>query len=98
MKDLGIKLFYLYRDEQNFKDFGFEVFTNITRRNLSEIEANFKKKIIDSEFFYPDDFGIKRFHLNQFDNSNEWYEFEKFEEISLTEFDNKSFRDIQSIM
>ncbi len=98
MKDLGIKLSYLFRDESNYKEFGFELFTNINRTNLSDIKIKSKTRLIDSEFFYPQDFGIKEFHFNQFDTSNEWYEFERFEEILLADVDKKRYRDIQSIL
>jgi len=98
MKDSGIKFHYLQRDDSNYKDFGFEVFTNKGQLKVADIEVRFKSKLIDSEFFYPDDFGVKKFCSNPFEPTCEWYEFEMFEEITLTNLDTKSLRDIESFL
>ena len=98
MKDSGIKFHYLQRDDSNYKDFGFEVFTNKGQLKVADIEVRFKSKLIDSEFFYPDDFGVKKFYSNPFEPTCEWYEFEMFEEFPLTNLDDISYRDIEILM
>lgn len=98
MKDSGIKLHYLHRDEGNYKEFGSEIFTNKSQLRIAELEIRFKSKIIDSTYFYPDDFGIKKFHVNPFETTNEWYEFEKFEEIPLSDCNAESIRDIEELL
>ncbi len=98
MKDLGIKLHFLHRDEGNYKEFGSEIFTNKNQSKITELEIRFKSKLIDFTFFYPDDFGVKEFHVNPFEVTSDWYEFEMFEEIELTNLDTKSHRDIESLI
>ena len=98
MKDSGIKLHYLQRDEGNYKEFGSEIFTNRNQLKVADIENRFKSKLIDSAFFYPDEFGVKKFHVSPFQATSEWYEFEMFEEITLTNLDTKSLRDIESFL
>lgn len=53
---------------------------------------------MDSTFFYPDDFGVKKFHVSPFEATSEWYEFEMFENISLSDCDTDVIRDIESLL
>lgn len=98
MRGLGIKLHYLHRDEGNYKEFGSEIFTNKNQSILSDIENRFKPKLIDSTFFYPNDFGVKKFHVNPIETANDWYEFEKFEEIPLSDSNTESMRDVEELL
>lgn len=81
MKDLkvNIKFSYLYRDENNFKEFGFKVFSNPDKIKIDLLEKQFRSKLIDFEYFYPNEWNIKPFIFHDFIQNNYWYEFEKLE-------------------
>ena len=85
MKNSGakIKFNYLYRDSGNFKIFGSELFNNYNNLDILEVEKRILLRLIDSEFFYPDELGIAKFSLNNFDFNNSWFEFESVENESM---------------
>ena len=80
-----IKFNFLFRDESNYKTFSYEVLNNSHKLDVSDIEKKIRSKLIDSEFFYPKELGIKKFSFldSEFDNS--WYEFENVEKVLITE-------------
>ena len=80
-----IKFNFLFRDEGNYKTFGYEILNNSNKLNVSDIEKKIRSKLIDSEFFFPKELGIKKFSFldSEFDNS--WYEFEGVEKILIFE-------------
>lgn len=82
MKNLeaNIKLKYFFRDENNFKDFDEIVFINPEHLELAIIEKKLKSKLIDFEYFYPNEWNIKPFYFHNSETNNFWYEFEGVEE------------------
>jgi len=53
MKNSGVKIHYLYRDQSNFKLFDSEDFTNYQNISICKIDTILQRKLIDGEFFYP---------------------------------------------
>jgi hypothetical protein len=84
MRDLNnnIKLSYLYRDSCNFKQFGFEIFSNNSKKELIEIENELRNKLIDREFFVANDWNLEPLQndLNDFEIDHNWHEFESIEQ------------------
>lgn len=80
----NFKFEYLHRDEGNYKLFGSFYLGNKNGITLKNAKILVKEKLIDGEFFYPQDLGIGVFPehsgvLNPFDG---WYEFEKISEVN----------------
>ncbi|WP_339704521.1 hypothetical protein [Algoriphagus aquimarinus] len=87
----NIQLNYLYRDADNYKEFGLVVFANITELTLEEATALLLPKLISEEFFVPDDWGLPRLHVSSYNPSvdHEWHEFEDFEETDESVTDER---------
>ena len=80
-RPLNLKLNYRYRDGANYKQFGWVIFANpscITPRKANE---ELKKKLIYSEYFVPQDWGLPKLQKHAYDPEidHEWHEFEDFE-------------------
>lgn len=91
-----IRFNYLYRDSGNYKKFGSKLFSNPNGLTSNEIEQNIRQNLIDQEYFYPEQVGIKKFkfHLNLDDYS--WYEFESVE-ILININNNDQSKELRSI-
>lgn len=78
MEKKNISFQYLHRDEGNHKIFGEIVFGNEEGSTPEEAANILRKKLIDSEFFYPKENGVLLFpeHSGLLYFSD-WYEFEK---------------------
>lgn len=102
MKNLRdrIKFNYLLRDDSNYKTFGYEIFENESHRDIAEVETSLKVKFIDSEYFYPEDFGIRKLSSSVFEIDKPWYEFVSLEKIPALEIanDNTKLRDIKELI
>lgn len=84
----------MYRDEDNYKLFGSVYLVNKNKISLTESKRQVKEKLIDGEYFYPQDSGIKLFseHSNAYNSFGGWYE---FDEITETEKEEKFDLDFQ---
>ena len=56
----SIEFEYLYRDAGNYKLFEQIIFSNPECLDLTTIEQRIRGKLIDSEFFHPSNWGIKK--------------------------------------
>jgi len=83
MSDLNnnIKLSYLYRDSGNYKQYGFEIFSNPTHKSIHEIEDEIKSKLIDKEYFIASQWNLPSLQKCPFDleMDHNWHEFERIE-------------------
>jgi hypothetical protein len=74
-----IRINYLYRDSGNWKKFGNKLFSNPDQLTIDEIERKLLENLIDQEYFYPDQVGVKKFKFHRYLDDNSWYEFESVE-------------------
>lgn len=98
MKDLknNILLNYEYRDAGNYRISGYEVFSNPDSLSSQEIELKIQASLIDSEFFDPSDWMIKRLKHDDWipELDHTWNRFESVEysnqtptnKLSISEF------------
>jgi hypothetical protein len=92
----NIKLSYLYRDAGNYKQFGFEVFSNPGQKSLPDIEKAIQARLTDGTYFEARKWNLKSLHKHAYDPDfdHNWHEFEKIEpthavptsDIDLTQF------------
>ncbi len=77
----NIKLHYLYRDGANYKQYHYEVYTNVQGLSLEEIERRLRAQLIDGEWFYNHNWDLKDLHHHPWDNSidHTWHEFDCIE-------------------
>lgn len=85
---------YLHRDSGNWKKFGRKLFSNPDRLTIEEIEQKIRQKLIDQQYFYPNQVGIKKFKFHRHFDDYSWYEFESVEIMINT---NSSTKEIKSI-
>jgi hypothetical protein len=78
----SIRFNYLYRDSGNYKTFGFKDFANPNNFSLKQIQNEITKKLISSEFFYPEESGIEKFEFHRYGDDYSWYEFESVEVVN----------------
>ncbi len=74
----NIKFSYLYRDGSNYKNFGSVVIANPEKLSLKSVEKIIKEKLIDSTWFYADEWGfpdLRPANLS-IDDDPTWHEFE----------------------
>lgn len=81
---MNIKLSYLYRDGGNYKQFNDEIFTNTNNLEITFVQQEVKKCLIDGEWFYVDQWGLKDMHVHPWDNEidHTWHEFDYLEETN----------------
>jgi len=77
----NIKFNYLYRDADNYKKFDSIIFENDQSISIEELELLIKSKLIDSEWFYADQWKVQEIFLDTFDYKIDptWHEFESIE-------------------
>ncbi len=80
-----IRFNYLHRDSENWKKFGSKLFSNPEQLSLDVIEQAIREHLIDQEYFYPDQVGIKKFKFHRYLDDNSWYEFQSVEIIENSE-------------
>lgn len=75
---MNIKLHYLYRDGANYKQYHYEVYTNMQGLSLEEIERRLREQLIGDEWFYNHNWDLKDLHHHPWDNSidHTWHEFD----------------------
>lgn len=94
----NIKFNYEYRDAGNYHVDGFEVFSNPDSLSLAKIESKIKAALINSEFFDPSDWRVKRLKHDDWipELDHTWNRYDSVEfcsepptiEISISEFLN----------
>lgn len=77
----NIKLNYEYRDAGNYHVSGYEIFSNPDCLSLIEIESKIKAALIDSEFFDPSDWKVRRLKHDDWipELDHTWNKFESIE-------------------
>lgn len=85
----NFKFEYLHRDEGNYKLFGSVYLGNQNKISLNDAKIQIREKLIDGEYFYPQDLGIGIFteHLNLLVPFDGWYEFEEISKVPKREID-----------
>jgi len=82
MKDLksNINFNYLYRDADNFKQFGSVIFSNPNNLSVVEIDNILRSRLIDEEYFNHVKFGVPSlFFKNRSVDDHNWHEYENVE-------------------
>lgn len=81
-KEPNLKLNYRYRDAGNYKQFGYIIFSNVSKLSIGEATIQILEKLIDNEFFIPQEWDLPRLHFHSFDPEldHEFHEFENWEE------------------
>jgi len=77
----NIKLSYLYRDGGNYKNYSSLIFSNPSDIDLSELVSLIQSKLIDSTWFYVNEWKIPDLNFGNWDNRFDpsWHEFESVE-------------------
>jgi hypothetical protein len=91
-----IRFNYLYRDSGNYKKFGSKLFLNPDQLTLEEIELKIRANLIDQEYFYPDQVGIRKFKFHRYLDDSYWYEFKSIEGLESTDPFKKDLKSINS--
>lgn len=81
---MNIKFEYLYRDGANYKQFGEVIFSNPSAMDLAIVDAQIRKQLIDSEWFYPAKWGLNDLHYFAWDDEID-HQFHEYIGISTTE-------------
>lgn len=81
-KEPNLKLNYRYRDAGNYKQFGSVIFANTHQLSIGEATIQILEKLIDNEFFIPQEWDLPRLHFHPYDPEldHEYHEFENWEE------------------
>ena len=93
-----IRFNYLHRDSGNWKKFGSKKFSNPDQLTIEEIEQRIRQNLIDQEYFYPDQVGIKKFKFHQYLDDYSWYEFESIEIIRCIDPPKKELKSISNFL
>jgi hypothetical protein len=77
----NIKLSYLYRDGGNYKNYSSLIFSNPSNVDLSELASLIQSKLIDSTWFYVNEWKLPDLNFGKWDNRYDpsWHEFESVE-------------------
>jgi hypothetical protein len=81
----NIQFNYLYRDGGNYKKYHSLIFSNPTNINLTELSTLIQSKLIDSIWFYADQWGLSDLRWEAFDLETDptWHEFENINYTDL---------------
>jgi len=93
-----IRFNYLHRDSGNWKKVGRKLFSNPERLTIEEIERKLRGNLIDEEYFYPDQVGIKKFKFHRYLDDYSWYEFESVEITDNTDSPAKELKSISDFL
>ena len=76
----NIKFNYLYRDGNNYKQFGYIIFCNPSNVDVEVIESIIRSELIDGEFFIAENWDIPTlfFEVHNEDD-HAWHEFSSIE-------------------
>src|SRR3569623_572761 len=75
----NIQFNYLYRDGGNYKNWGSVVFANPDNYSLAEAEAIIKRRLIDEEFFYAEEWGLPDLRGDISIDDPTWHEYVSLE-------------------
>lgn len=89
-----VRFNYLHRDSGNWKKFGSKLFSNPEQVTIEEIAQKIRENLIDQEYFYPDQVGIKKFKFHRYKDDCSWYEFESVEILENTNLQKKELKSI----
>lgn len=78
----NIQFNYLFRDTDNYKIYGSEVFSNEKDLSISVIQERIRSKLIDGQYFYPSQWGLPLLYSEDGWGMEEtdWCEYEGVEE------------------
>jgi hypothetical protein len=78
----NIRFNYFYRDADNYKLFGSEVFSNPLKLDAKRVASTIKLNLIDNQFFYPTEWKLPLLSAEDGWGMDEtdWCEFESVEE------------------
>jgi hypothetical protein len=93
-----IRFNYLHRDSGNYKKFGSKLFSNSDQLSLEEIEQKIRQNLIDQEYFYLDQVGIKKFKFHRYLDDYSWYEFESVETLEIMNPPQKELKSISDFL
>jgi hypothetical protein len=93
-----IRFNYLHRDSGNWKKFGHKLFSNPEHLTLEEIEQKIRQNLIDQEYFYPEQVGIKKFRFHRYLDDYSWYEFESVEILDNIDHPKKELETISNFI
>ena len=93
-----IRFNYMHRDSGNWKKFGHKKFSNPEQLTIEEIEQKIRQTLIDQEYFYPDQVGIKKFKFHRYLDDYSWYEFESVEILENTSPPTKQMKSINDFI
>lgn len=93
-----IQFNYLHRDSKNWKKFGSKLFSNPDHLTIEEIEQTIRQNLIDQEYFYPEQVGIKKFKFHRYLDDYSWYEFESVEILTNIEPSIKELKPISHFL
>lgn len=93
-----IRFNYMHRDSGNWKKYGSKLFVNPDQLTLEEIEQQILANLIDQEYFYPDQVGIKKFKFHRYLDDYSWYEFESVEMLDSIDPLQKNLKPISSFL
>jgi len=93
-----IRFNYLYRDSGNWKKFGSKRFSNPAQLTVEEIEEKIRQNLIDREYFYPEQVGIKKFKFHRYLDDYSWYEFESVEILINIDSPTKELKSISDFL
>jgi hypothetical protein len=82
----NIRFNYLYRDSGNYKKFGHKDYSNPDNLTIDEAERQLREQLISTEFFYPEQACIPKFHFHRYHDDYSWYEFENLELVAGCRF------------
>lgn len=91
----NIRFSYLYCDSAKYKLFSRVVFSNPYNIAIEDVKRRIEAKLIDGEYFDPDEWGIPRLRFEDFDEELDhgWCEFDAVEETK-----EKASRSIHEII
>ncbi len=93
-----IRFNYLHRNSGNWKKFGSKLFANPDQLTLEEIQQKIRENLIDQEYFYPDQVGIKKFKFHRYLDDYSWYEFDSIEVLSNIDYVDKKMESINDFL
>lgn len=89
---------YMHRDSENWKKFGSKRFANPEQLSIEEIEQKILENLIDQEYFYPDQVGIKKFMFHRYFDDYSWYEFESVKILDKADLPTKELDSISNLI
>ncbi len=93
-----IRFNYLYRDSGNWEKFGNKMFSNPDLFSFTEIEQKIRQNLIDQEYFYPDQVGIKKFKFHRNLDDNSWYVYESVDLLENSDIEKDKMESINNFL